>query len=136
AGENLPVQVLVDGRAGAEAWGVVRFTGPVARRAPVDVQAPAWITSVAEGAVVDAGQLTVEGIGTAFEGTLVYVLTDAEHREITRGSVQAGANGTFGPFSATLEVTPGSYVVSVYPPDESGGEGPEPLADTKAFTVR
>ena len=136
AGENLPVRVLVDGRPGAQAWGAVSFAQPSTRSAPQDVQAPVWITSIADGAVVDAGRLTVEGIGTGFEATLNYALYDAEGEVVAEGFTNAGANGEFGPFSFALDVTPGEYTLSVFGPDMSGGEGPPPLPDTKRFSVR
>ncbi|GAB7191369.1 hypothetical protein NUM3379_20760 [Kineococcus sp. NUM-3379] len=136
AGENLPVRVLVDGRPGAEAWGAVSFAQPTARSAPQDVQAPVWITSLAHGAVVDAGRLTVEGIGTGFEATLNYTVHDAGGEVVAEGFTEAGANGEFGPFSFGVDVTPGEHTLSVFGPDMSDGEGPPPLPDTKRFSVR
>jgi hypothetical protein len=130
AGDDLPVEVRVDGKARPTLFGV-----PVAEtlsRAPqADVQAPAWITEVTPS----AGSVTVTGIGTAFEGTLLHTLTDAAGTEVERGSVQAGANGTFAEFSFTAAVPAGTYTVAVFAPDESDGEGPGPVGDTKTVTV-
>ncbi|NAZ77701.1 hypothetical protein GTQ99_20125, partial [Kineococcus sp. T13] len=130
AGETLPVQLRVDGRAEGLAFG--RPVPASLSRAPqADVQAPAWITRVAPV----AGGVTVSGVGTAFEGTLLWTVADASGAEVAREAVQAGANGTFGEFSFTAQLPAGRYTVSVLAPDESGGEGAAPLPDTKEFTV-
>ncbi|WP_432523821.1 Gmad2 immunoglobulin-like domain-containing protein [Kineococcus sp. SYSU DK006] len=130
AGETLPVQLRVDGQAEGLAFGWA-LPASVSRAPQADVQAPAWITEVAPA----AGGVTVSGVGTAFEGTLLYTITDASGAEVAREGVQAGANGTFGEFSFTAQLPAGRYTVAVLAPDESGGEGAAPVPDTKEFTV-
>ncbi|WP_432562636.1 Gmad2 immunoglobulin-like domain-containing protein [Kineococcus sp. SYSU DK003] len=130
AGEDQPVEIRVDGQSRPTLFGT-----PVAEtlsRAPqADVQAPAWITSVTPG----PGSVTVEGVGTAFEGTLVYTITDAAGTEVARSWTQAGANGTYAEYSFTAQVPAGTYTVAVFAPDESDGEGSVSVGDTKEFTV-
>nr|WP_281372875.1 Gmad2 immunoglobulin-like domain-containing protein [Kineococcus aurantiacus] len=130
AGSSDPVEIRVDGRPEPTLFGEA-VARTVARAPQADVQAPAWITGVTPG----SGSVTVTGVGTAFEGTLLYTITDASGAEVAREAVQAGANGTFDDFSFTAQVGPGTYTVAVVAPDESGGEGATPLADTKGFTV-
>ncbi|WP_432487859.1 Gmad2 immunoglobulin-like domain-containing protein [Kineococcus sp. SYSU DK018] len=133
AGEDLPVEIRVDGAAEPLVFGYA--VPETVSRAPQEaVQAPAWITSVGTGT---PGQVVVEGVGSAFEGTLLYTVTDASGAEVARGPVQAGANGTFAEFSVTIPLPAGEYTVLVERPDESGGAaGAQPAGDTKSFTVR
>lgn len=130
AGDDAPVEIRVDGKARPTLFGVA-VPETLTRAPQVDVQAPAWITRVTPG----TGSVAVEGVGTAFEGTLLYTLTDSAGVEVARDSVQAGANGTFGEFSFTAAVPAGTYTLAVFAPDESGGEGAGPVGDTKTVTV-
>ncbi|PRY17268.1 Gmad2 immunoglobulin-like domain-containing protein [Kineococcus rhizosphaerae] len=131
AGSNQPVEIRVDGKAQPTLFGSA-VAQTVSRAPQADVQAPAWITAVTPG----TGSVRVEGVGTAFEGTLLYTITDAAGAEVARNAVQAGANGTFGDFSFTAQVPAGTYTVAVFAPDESGGEGTPQVGDTKVVTVR
>ncbi|WP_432572101.1 Gmad2 immunoglobulin-like domain-containing protein [Kineococcus sp. SYSU DK005] len=133
AGEDVPVEVREDGRAEPVLFGYA-VPATVSRAPQAEVQAPAWITSVDTGT---PGQVVVAGVGSAFEGTLLYTVTDASGAEVTRGPAQAGANGAFAEFSVTVPLPAGEYTVLVERPDESGGAaGEQPAGDTKTFTVR
>jgi hypothetical protein len=66
---------------------------------------------------------------------LLYTLTNSAGAEVARNSVQAGANGTFAEFSFTAAVPAGTYTVAVFAPDESDGEGPGSVGDTKTVTI-
>ncbi|WP_432494805.1 Gmad2 immunoglobulin-like domain-containing protein [Kineococcus gypseus] len=133
ASEDLPVEIRVDGRAEPVLFGHA-VPETVSRAPQAEVQAPAWITSTDTST---PGQVVVEGVGSGFEGTLLYVVTDATGAEVARGPVQAGANGAFAEFSVTIPLPAGEHVVEVLRPDESGGEaGTTPPGDTKAVTVR
>ncbi|NAZ81203.1 hypothetical protein GTR02_05175 [Kineococcus sp. R8] len=132
AGDDLPVQLRVDGRARAEVFGQA-VPATLSRAPQADVQAPAWITSIS---TATPGRVVVEGVGTAFEGTLLCTVTDAAGTEVHRDAVQAGANGRYAQFSVTVPLPAGTYTVAVAAPDESGGEGPAPVGDTKTVTVR
>lgn len=138
AGTNVPVTITVDGKP-YDAWGVVRLGEPMQRAPQVDVQAPTWVTSPAEGETVPAGKVTFTGTGTAFEGTFLWEVRDANDAVVADGFTQGGSMGTFGEFSFTATLQPGTYTVEVYQPDESGGEspeGPRMFPDTKTFTVK
>ncbi|NAZ86181.1 Gmad2 immunoglobulin-like domain-containing protein, partial [Kineococcus indalonis] len=133
AGEDLPVEVRVDGAAEPVLFGHA-LPRTVSRAPQADVQAPAWITSVS---TATPGQVVVEGVGSAFEGTLLCTVTDASGAEVARGPVQAGADGRFAEFSVTLPLPAGEHTVVVQRPDESDGEaGALPPGDSKTFTVR
>ncbi|WP_432534080.1 Gmad2 immunoglobulin-like domain-containing protein [Kineococcus arenarius] len=133
AGEDAPVEIRVDGEAEPLVFGYA-VPETVSRAPQADVQAPAWITAVDTGT---PGEVVVEGVGSAFEGTLLYTVTDASGAEVTRGPAQAGANGAFAEFSVTIPLPAGEYTVLVERPDESGGAaGAQPAGDTKSFTVR
>lgn len=130
AGDDQPVELRVGGKAGQSVFGT-SVPASLSRAPQADVQAPAWITSVSPS----AGSVTVKGVGTGFEGTLLYTLTNAAGAEVARDSVQAGANGTFAEFSFTAAVPAGTYTLSVFAPDESDGEGSGPVGDTKTVTI-
>ncbi|WP_380157267.1 Gmad2 immunoglobulin-like domain-containing protein [Kineococcus sp. R86509] len=130
AGDDQPIELRVGGKAGQSVFGT-SVPASLSRAPQADVQAPAWITSVSPS----AGSVTVKGVGTGFEGTLLYTLTNAAGAEVARDSVQAGANGTFAEFSFTAAVPAGTYTLSVFAPDESDGEGAGPVGDTKTVTI-
>ncbi|GAB3454527.1 Gmad2 immunoglobulin-like domain-containing protein [Kineococcus endophyticus] len=130
AGSDDPVEVRVDGKARPSLFGTA-VAETLSRAPQADVQAPAWITSVT-GA---SGSVAVKGVGSAFEGTLMYTITNSAGTEVARDAVQAGANGTFAPFSFTAQVPAGTYTVTVFAPDESGGEAGPTAGDTKTVTV-
>ena len=100
---------------------------------------PSTIATPADGATVAAGAVEVTGTGTAFEGTLSWQILAADTGNvITHDFTTAGANGEVGPFTFTVDLTPGSYTVEVWEPDMSGAT-PAP-ADrrglaTSTFTV-
>jgi len=134
-----PVTITVDGAA-ADAWGAVRLGEPVQRAAPADVQAPVWIVEPQQGTHLVPGVVGITGVGTAFEGTLLWEVTGPGGESFGDGFTNAGANGTFGEFSVGLADLPsgGPYTVSVWAPDESGGEsglGPRPFLDTEQFWI-
>ena len=134
-----PVTVTVDGAA-ADAWGAVRLGEPVQRAAPADVQAPVWVVEPQQGTHLVPGVVGITGVGTAFEGTLLWEVTGPAGEVFGEGSTTAGANGAFGEFSVGLADLPsgGPYAVSVWAPDESGGEsglGPRPFVDTEEFWI-
>ncbi|NIZ90149.1 Gmad2 immunoglobulin-like domain-containing protein, partial [Kineococcus rubinsiae] len=132
AGEDLPVRIQVGAAAEPTLFGHA-VAGTVSRAPQADVQAPAWITSTS---TATPGQVVVQGVGTGFEGTLLCTVTDASGAEVARDAVQAGANGRFAEFTVTVPLPAGTYTIAVQAPDESGGEGSAPAADTKTVTVR
>lgn len=84
------------------------------------------ITAPVEGERLPAGPMGVVGQGTAFEGTLLYRITQADGTVLADGSTMAGANGEIGDFSVQQTVQKGTCTpctAEVWAPDESGGEG-------------
>lgn len=97
---------------------------------------PNSLLTPGDGATVAGPTVTVSGDGTAFEGTLMYEVTDASGGVVDQGSTQAGANGEVGPYEFELTLDPGTYTVRVWEPamgeEDSGG----PLNEVSAtFTV-
>lgn len=132
-----PVTVLVDGQPGAEVWGVLVLDEPLA--VDESVRSLGWITSPAEGAVIDAGTITVQGTATGFEGEVDWEVLDAAGGSVVQsGFTAAGANGELGDVSFPVELTAGEYVVRLFEASEaSAGEGPPVLfEDTTRFSVR
>ncbi|MGQ7296869.1 Gmad2 immunoglobulin-like domain-containing protein [Quadrisphaera sp. KR29] len=84
------------------------------------------ITAPVEGERLPAGPMGVVGRGTAFEGTLLFRITQADGTVLTDGYTDAGANGEVGEFTIPQTVQAGTCTpctAEVWAPDESGGEG-------------
>jgi hypothetical protein len=131
---SVPVRILVDGRSGYEAWGLLRLGDRVSRDSTV--VAPIWVTDPQQGQRVGS-PVTVDGVGSAFEGTLAWEVTSAGGQVVDSGNTQGGSTGP-APFRFTLKLPPGTYTVTVWSPDESNGEspeGPRMYPDSKTFTV-
>jgi hypothetical protein len=102
---------------------------PPAGGAQVDVQSPTGS--------VRAGTVTLSGVATAPEGTLLWEVTQGGVRKAS-GSAQTGANGVFDTFWVPVALPAGSFTFRAWVPDESGGEGnlTGPLfSDSLALTV-
>lgn len=127
------VRILVDGAPVPELFGAVSTAEPVARGDQYAVRSLFQIDSPAHGAVVGS-TVTVSGEAAAFEATVPWqVLQDG--RVVQSGFTTAEAGQRFAPFSFTVTLPPGSYVVRITEEDVSDGEGRPPLSDDKAFTV-
>ncbi len=129
-----PVTILVDGEP-ADAWGAVRLGEPMTRDG--DLQAQIWIDSPNDGDDL-SGTVTVAGVGTAFEANLNWDVVDDAGTTVADGFVMAGANGEFAGYEFTVDLPPGTYTVSVFAEDVSGGEspeGPRMHEQTRTFTV-
>jgi hypothetical protein len=129
------VKITVDGGV-YDAWGVVKLGTPM-RRAPMTaVQAHTWVISPQHGEKLPAGTVTFKGYGTAFEANFVWEVLNASKTVVSKGfATGGGGDGTFGEFTFTAKLTPGSYTVKVSGDDPSAGEGPGAATDDKAFTV-
>lgn len=95
------------------------------------------ITAPADGATLAGPNVEVTGEGTAFEGTLSWrVVTAGTDDMVAESFTTAGANGTIGPFTFTVDLAPGSYTLEVWEPDMSdGAEGTAQARATTTFTV-
>ncbi|MFW6597892.1 Gmad2 immunoglobulin-like domain-containing protein [Propionibacteriaceae bacterium Y2011] len=127
------VTVLIDGEPGL-AWGVQQVGDPVSRDG--EARSTVWIIDPQHGDVRSPGTVKVTGNGTAFEGNLVWrVVRESDGTEVASHYVMAGANGEYGDFEFTFEVTePGTYVIEVNAPDMSGQS--DGVTETKTITVR
>jgi hypothetical protein len=133
---NVPVRILVDGAEGATVWDGISLSAPITRDA--SARAPLWITDLAEGDSVRAGDVKVNVYGTAYEANALWVVYDAHDDQIVDQSyVMVGGNGTLAAGSFTVKLQPGEYRIRVYSPDESGGDSgfPEDPGDTKVIRV-
>jgi hypothetical protein len=84
------------------------------------------IETPADGATVAGPQVEVTGAGTAFEGNLRWQALAAGTTDVVQeGFTTAGANGTVGPYTFTVELAPGSYTIEVWEPgaSDAGGAG-------------
>jgi len=89
-----------------------------------------------DGATVRGPEVTVEGEGTAFEGTLLWRVTDPAGTTVAEDFTMAGANGEVGPYSFTVTLDPGTYSLEVWEQDMSDGEAPDPPPHVQIeFTV-
>lgn len=104
---------------------------PAAGSGTTTIEAPA------AGQTVPGPTVTVTGTGTAFEGTLLYAVTDLDGATAAEGYTQAGANGEIGPFSIELTLDPGSYTVRVWEPGMGEGDASAPPVNVAevAFSV-
>ncbi len=136
AGTPGPVTITVDGAA-YDAWGTVALGEPMTREA--GVQAQIWIDSPNEGAQVAPGVVTVSGVSTTFEATVSWELTTGDGEVVESGFTMGGANGTFDTFELTTpDLGAGTYTISVWAEDASGGEspeGPRMFEQDRTFTV-
>ncbi len=131
------VRVLVDGKAGATVWGGALTLPDVAHRDP-SVVAPIWIIDPQQGQVLHASPVTIDGVGTAFEGQLSYSVVSSDGTVVASGTTVGGSTAR-APFTITTPLRPGTYTVTVWAPDVSNGtspEGPQLYPDTKTFTLR
>ncbi len=99
-------------------------TDPTDEVAPDPVtNGPNSITAPLSGATVTGPAVTVEGEGTAFEGTLLYRVSPAGGSDvIAEGFTTAGANGEVGPYSIDVDLEPGEYTVQVWEPGMGEGD--------------
>lgn len=128
------VQLLVEGEPAGELWGAVSWDEPVRRAKPVNVRMMVQIDQPAEGAVVSS-PVTVEGDANAFEANVPWRITDDSGDEVESGFTMTRVGMKFSPYSFTVDLEPGTYTVEITEDDPSGGEGGEPMSDTKTFTV-
>lgn len=133
-GAQPPVTVLVDGRAGAEVWGVLALDG--ALQPDTRSLAGGWVLDPYEGQRVPAGDLTVSGTGTGSGQGLQWEVTDGTGAVVAAGTVPAG-DGGYRSFSFTVELGPGRHVVAVRDPGRGRpDEGPGPVWEhTTTITV-
>lgn len=128
-----PVRILLDGEPADELFGAVTVADPVPRADIFATRSLVQIDAPAHGATI-TGPVEVTGEAAVFEATLLWeVLADGE--VVQSGFTSTSEGQTFAPFSFTLELAPGEYVVRIMETDPSGGEGRPVLTDDKTITV-
>lgn len=74
-----------------------------------------------EGATVPGPKVEVSGTGTAFEALLEWEVLRAGTTEVVAsGTTEGGSMGDVGPWSFTVELTPGWYTAQVWTPNMAG----------------
>jgi spore germination protein GerM len=132
--ETAAVELLVEGQPAGELWGAVAWDEPIVRAAPEDVLVFVQIDIPRDGATTSS-PLTVEGEANVFEANLPWRVLDAEGTVVESSFTMTSEGFTFAPFSFTVELEPGTYTVEITEDDPSGGEGREPMTDTKTVTI-
>ena len=135
-GEASSVVVLVDGAADHRAFGSIDLGGAWTR--DTTTLAPLWIIDPQEGVQVDAGSLTVHGIGPASEDELAWRIDRS-----VDGSAEGGTelfrdgsvditpeDGAPGAYSFPVTLPPGRYEITVSVSSDDGES-----ADSKTVVV-
>ncbi|WGY04498.1 Gmad2 immunoglobulin-like domain-containing protein [Nocardioides sp. QY071] len=133
-GRTDPVQLLIEGRPAGELWGVLVWDRAVRREPPLDVRMLVQIDSPGDGAVVSS-PVTVEGTAAVFEAQLSWRVLSADGAVVRQGTAMTSEGQRFAPYSFTLPLDRGRYVVQVEEDDPSGGQGGTPMTDTRTVTV-
>lgn len=128
------VTLLIDGAPSEDLWGVMRWDDPVVRADPLEVRALVQLDVPAEGEVFPAGAVEISGDAAAFEANVPWRITSGG-AEVASGFATTSEGQQFAPFSFTVDLTPGTYIVEIVEDDPSDGEGGTPMKDTRTFTV-
>ena len=128
-----PVRLLVEGEAVPELWGAVATADPVPRADQYAVRSLVQIDSPAESARVGR-TVEVSGEAAVCEATVPWeVLRDGT--VVLSGFTTSAEGQRFAPYTFSVTLEPGIYVVRVTEDDPSDGEGRPPLSDDKTITV-
>lgn len=123
------VRLLIDGRSNVPAFGHVNLSRPMARLPRY--QAPVWIISPQHGSERNAGEFEVSGVAEDFPGGLRWSLKSVDGDSVAKsGAVETLTDSGF--YSILVELTAGTYEVTVWGIDDSGNRQ---AADSKTFTV-
>lgn len=97
------------------------------------------VLSPAEGATLTATKTTFSGVGSSFEATVGWKITDSSGRTVLHGSTMAaGWMERLYPWKAPVDLSKlsaGTYTFTASTDDASEGEGGGPITDTKTFTI-
>lgn len=135
-GGPAPVTVLVDGRAGAEAWGVLVLDEPLSPS--TQDLASGWVLDPYEGQRLRAGTVTLSGTATVFEGSVGWAVLDADGVTVQEGATQTGSMGDYGPWSVPVDLPAGTYTAVLRAENMAGPEEPPGRwlwEETRTFTV-
>ena len=133
-GDDLEVQLLIDGEPADELWGAVTWDAPIGRDAADDIRAFVGIDTPAEGAT-SGRKVRVTGEAIAFEGTVPWRVLDPSGAVVKSGFTTSEEGMTLAPYTFKVKLAPGEYTIEVSEDDPSGGEGGQPQRDTRSITV-
>ena len=128
------VRLLIEGEPADELWGAVTWDGTERRAEPLEVRSLVQIDVPREGQTMSS-PVRVEGEAATFEANVPWRILDAEGDEVRTGFATAREGMTLSPFTFDVKLSPGSYVLEISEDDPSGGEGGEPMTDTRTFIV-
>ena len=97
--------------------------------------APIQISAPTESATVPAGTVTISGRAAAVEANVLWEIEDATGTAIKEGHTTASECCTLAPYSFTVDLQPGTYLIVVHDEDMSGENRPV-NQDTKRIVVR
>lgn len=135
---QLPVQLLFARGTGreepTETLLGVPVSEPLTPGDPTEVLARVWITNQTEGSEVTS-PFEVSGFASAFEANVLWEVWDVSgaDRLVDSGFTTAQECCTMAPYSFTVDVPPGVYVVVAR--DESPETGEARFVDSKTITV-
>jgi hypothetical protein len=109
---TVPVQVTEQGRSSPSLFGV-DTPQPLSRALASDVQAPVWILSPTNGAVVSA-PVTVTGMAAASEAQVDWRATNLRTKATISSYTMTKVGQKFSPFAFTPKLTAGSWLIEVY----------------------
>lgn len=97
------------------------------------------VLSPVDGSTLPAARTTFRGVGSSFEATVGWKITDASGKSVAHGSTMAsGWMDKLYPWKVTVDLAvlpAGRYTFTASTDDPSEGEGGGPVTDTKTFTV-
>jgi hypothetical protein len=128
------VELLVDGEPAGELWGAVEWESAERRAEPLEVRSLVQIDTPREGETMTS-PVEVAGEAATFEANVLWRILDAAGDEVETGFATAREGMTMSPFEFEVELDPGSYTLEISEDDPSGGEGGEPMTDSRAFLV-
>lgn len=134
-GPRAKVQLLIEGKPAGELWGAVSWDRPIAREAATDVRTLVQIETPREGAT-SPSPLTVSGDANVFEANVPWRVLDSAGKVVKSGAAMTSEGMVFAPFTFTVDLDPGTYVVEISEDDPSGGEGGTPMTDTRTVTIQ
>ncbi|WP_232548318.1 Gmad2 immunoglobulin-like domain-containing protein [Propioniciclava soli] len=132
---NPDARVLLRVDGAVPSWGHQEWSEPVARADADAVRLFVGIDTPSEGDAVDS-PVTVRGEAWVFEANLLYTVTDAAGAVVADGYATTQDGTTFAPYAFDLDLTPGTYTVTVREDDASDGEGRAPFSESRTFRVR
>lgn len=122
-----PVRLLVDGVSVAELWGSVSTADPVRRADQYAVRSLVQIDAPVHGARVGR-TVEVSGEAAVFEATVPWEILRGD-TVVQSGFTMSAQGQRFAPFSFTVTLEPGEYMLQVTEDDPSDGEGRPPFTD-------